>query len=98
MRPIDADELIEHAWRDRLNSRELIVEMIEKAPPVQVIPIPNNATNGDMIKAIVGANKVYSFVHDVQIRDELDNWFNECVVAQFDKEWWNLPYKGSDVE
>ena len=33
-RLIDADELIEHAWRDRLDSRELIAEMIENAPTI----------------------------------------------------------------
>lgn len=37
MRLIDADELIEHAWRDRLDSRELIVEMITKAPTIKEI-------------------------------------------------------------
>lgn len=38
MRLIDADELIEHAWRDKLDSRELIAEMIEKAPTIKEIP------------------------------------------------------------
>lgn len=38
MRLIDADELIEHAWRDKLDSRELIVEMINNAPTVKEIP------------------------------------------------------------
>lgn len=34
MRLIDADELIERAWREKLDSRELIVQMIESAPTV----------------------------------------------------------------
>lgn len=38
MRLIDADELMEHAWRDKLDSRELIAEMIEKAPTIKEIP------------------------------------------------------------
>lgn len=38
MRLVDADELIEHAWRDKLDSRELIAEMIEKAPTIKEIP------------------------------------------------------------
>jgi len=44
MRLIDADELIEHAWRDKLDSRELIAEMIETAPTIKEIPtkIPIN--------------------------------------------------------
>lgn len=44
MRLIDADELIEHAWRDKLDSRELIVQMIKNAPTIKEIPtnIPIN--------------------------------------------------------
>lgn len=38
MRLIDADELVEHAWRDKLDSRELIAQMIENAPTVKEIP------------------------------------------------------------
>ena len=38
MRLIDADELIEHAWRDKLDNRELIVKMIDNAPTVKAIP------------------------------------------------------------
>lgn len=38
MRLIDAGELIEHAWRDKLDSRELIVKMIDNAPTVEAIP------------------------------------------------------------
>jgi len=34
MRPIDADELMEHAMRDRLDSRELIWQMINNAPTI----------------------------------------------------------------
>ena len=34
MRLIDADELMEHAMRDKLDSRELIWQMIENAPTI----------------------------------------------------------------
>lgn len=37
MRLVDADELIEHACRDKLDSRELIVKMIEQAPTIKEI-------------------------------------------------------------
>ena len=40
MRLIDADELIEHAWRDKLDSRELIAQMIENAPTVKTEKTP----------------------------------------------------------
>ena len=35
MRLIDADELLEHAGRDRLDSRELIIQMINNAPTIR---------------------------------------------------------------
>lgn len=34
MRPIDADELMEHIGRDRLDSREAIMGMVENAPTI----------------------------------------------------------------
>lgn len=34
MRLIDADALIERAYRERLDSRELIAQMIESAPTI----------------------------------------------------------------
>lgn len=38
MKLVDADELMEHVWRDKLDSRELIAQMIASAPPVKEIP------------------------------------------------------------
>ena len=35
MRLIDADELMEHVGRDRLDSRELIMDMVKNAPTVK---------------------------------------------------------------
>lgn len=37
MRLINADELMEHVWRDKLDSRELIAKMIDDAPTVKEI-------------------------------------------------------------
>ena len=34
MRLIDADELMEHVYRDKLDSRELIADMVRNAPTV----------------------------------------------------------------
>ena len=38
MRLVDADELMEHVWRDKLDSRELIAQMIATAPTIKEIP------------------------------------------------------------
>lgn len=118
MRLIDANELIEHAWRDKLDSRELIVEMIEKAPTVKeiptsipldiferllkqshAIPIPNNATNGDVIKAMfpnIITDKFASTIHATT--KVVSNGVKGGISYDFWKEWWNAPYKGSDME
>ena len=37
MRLIDADELMEHVFRDKLDSRELIAKMVENAPTVATV-------------------------------------------------------------
>jgi hypothetical protein len=34
MRLIDANELMEHVWRDRLDSREAIAKMVENSPTI----------------------------------------------------------------
>lgn len=35
MRLIDADELIEHVWRDRVDSRERIANLVESMPTIK---------------------------------------------------------------
>ena len=39
MRLIDVDELMEHIGRDKLDSREAIMEMVENASTIQLIPV-----------------------------------------------------------
>ena len=52
MRLIDADELIEHAMREKLDSRELILQMIEKAPTINLQQI-----SGEEYRKILRAKK-----------------------------------------
>lgn len=63
MRIIDADELMEHVWRDKLDSRELIAKMIENAPTVKEIPtkIPL-----EVFERLISQKSV-------RIKDETDN-------------------------
>ena len=56
-------------------------------------PIPDNATNGEVIKVMFGADKVFGFIHYVHLMAKVGNWFNEGVVAEFDKDWWNSLYQ-----
>ena len=73
MRLIDADELIEHAWRDKLDSRELIAKMIDNAPTVKEIPtkIPI-----DVFEQLISQEPVID-----KIRAEIANYQKEAVYS-----------------
>jgi hypothetical protein len=53
----------------------------------------NNATNGDVIKTMFGDDKVSEFMGYARIMARVGNWFNDGVVAEFNKDWWNAPYQ-----
>jgi hypothetical protein len=68
-------------------------EFVDKVPTVPAIPIPDNATNGDVLKSLLyGKAIITEFIHDVNIS------VNTNVIGQFDMEWWNSPYKRGDTE
>lgn len=68
-------------------------EEIAKAPTVPAIPIPDNATNGDVLKRLLyGKAIITEFIHDVNIS------VNNKVIGQFDMEWWRSPYKRGETE
>ena len=45
MRAIDADELLEHVWRERLDSRERIAELVERMPTLNTKNLVINEMN-----------------------------------------------------
>ena len=53
----------------------------------------DNATNGDVIKVMFDNDKISEFMGYVRIMARVGNWFNEGIVAEFDKDWWNSLYK-----
>jgi hypothetical protein len=68
-------------------------EEIAKAPTVPAILIPENATNGDVLKRLLyGKAIITEFIHDVNIS------VNNNVIGQFDMEWWRSPYKRGETE
>ena len=56
-------------------------------------PIHDNATNGDVIEAMFGDDKVSEFMCHTRIIAKVGNWLNEGVVAEFDNVWLNAPYQ-----
>ncbi len=55
--------------------------------------IPEGMTNGEVIQALFGSDKVFDSMHYVHLMAKVGNWFNEGIVAEFDKEWWNSLYQ-----
>lgn len=53
----------------------------------------DNATNGGVIKTMFGDDKVSEFMGYARIMARVGNWFNDGVVAEFNKDWWNAPYQ-----
>lgn len=83
--------------RNQYIGRKEAVEIVRdlcivKADPVQAIPIPDNATNGDIIKtafpdAEININEKLGVSGTVFI-----NFKKEITLISL--EWWNAPYKG----
>ena len=72
MRPIDGDELLEHVWRDKLDSRELIDGMIRNAPTL---------TTKDVVTQ--NTSVVFKFPSGSTPMTVADAVIRECA----DKEW-----------
>ena len=56
------------------------------------IPIPDNATNGDMIKTVFNVNVEDDFCQSIGIK------LNDSNYVQFNKGWWNAPYQKGGKE
>ena len=66
----------------------LVLKMVEDEPTVNAIPIPDGATNGDMIKLVFNAEDIgldyFRNQWGVHMADGYDRYFN--------LDWWNAPY------
>ena len=74
MRLIDADNLKPDAqWEFFYNCYfAYSISQIDDAPTVQAVPIPDNATNGDVIKAVF-PNDLWLHIHSRRAKKE---WWN----------------------
>lgn len=60
---------------------------IQCSPEVPAIPIPDKATNGDMIKAM------FSNLESREKAFEIEITVNKNKVGNISIDWWNAPYK-----
>lgn len=90
------DELGESASHHAESGREYQLllrdrNIVREQPTANVIPIPEGATNGDMIKTMFPNGKEYDNDGDVRYEIEIDFDYSYC--SYFDGVWWNAPYK-----
>ena len=78
-------------------------ELARKLRNLPSVAIPSaepykGMTNGEVIKAMFGDDKVSEFMGYARIMARVGNWFNDGVVAEFDEDWWNSPYDPQESE
>lgn len=74
MRLIDANELMEHVWRDRLDSREAIAEMVNNAPTVR------NTTWVSVKDRLPEEDGYYLVVAVIRVRGKTKIWRSRLVL------------------
>lgn len=87
MRIIDADRY----RKDLLSAYDDVsmeFEVLDRQPSVSAIPIPEGATNGDMIMATFPDELLTSITSTLWLGDNMS----------FNKEWWDAPYKKGAVK
>ena len=93
MRLVDADELL----KQPLDQANYPSNYVKSAPTIEAIPIPKDATNGDVIKALFNPKFVAPCKDDYG--DETGDIYVELDGGIiFTEEWWNAHYKEQSDE
>ena len=75
------------------NGNATYVYDVGELPKANVIPIPDNATNGDMIKAMFPDCEQKENIHNGYFEMYFDGDFGNPSYMRVSKDWWNAPYK-----
>ena len=70
MRLIDADELMEHVCRDKLDSRALIAQMVNNAPAVDIVSFLREIKD-QITKSLITRDAIDKSVLLLEIRDSI---------------------------
>ena len=90
---------------DRTTAKErealdMAIKALRTEPSADAIPIPEGATNGDMIKAIFnipdgeideGLSTTYIYTKTRVLKGGSQDHLRERIT--FNRDWWNAPYK-----
>ena len=88
------EDLQEPAYSENhyIIDRVVSINAIRRLPTINAVVIPDNATNGDMIKALFPNVPVDKFFQDtISFYPLMPNGLTDEV--HFDECWWNAPYK-----
>lgn len=73
---------------------ELFIKKVNEMPTINAIPIPDNATNGDVIKAMFPSIDFTEMAFTVHATTSVtSNGVKGGISYDFWKDWWNAPYK-----
>lgn len=97
MRLIDADVLHHCDCKGNFSECDTCLDddlcnLVNEAPTVNAIIVPNGATNGDMIKAMFPNVKTWEVTRD-DVHCAYIDFKDICEIKSFPLSWWNSPYK-----
>ena len=90
MRLIDAEKLISSFPKSDIIKDT--VKTINYQETVNAIIIPENATNGDMIKVMFNPYSVKDYGYEVYVNLTEED-YKKDIFQKYLSEWWNSPYK-----
>ena len=64
----------------------------------KVIEIPEDATNGNVIKAILNPYKICEYKYGVHIYITEEDFWKADFQINCDANWWNAPYKAESKD
>lgn len=59
-------------------------------------PLPQNPTNGDVIKAMFNPYKIWEYEDSVRIYMTEEDFWKADYQMNYDPSWWNAPYGGEN--
>ena len=86
--------------KNYIGVNKLLGQCLDEVPTVNAIEIPDNATNGDVIKAIFnisdseideGLSTTYIYTKTRVLKGVSQDHLREQIT--FNREWWNAPYR-----
>lgn len=93
MAAIDSDLLIAEMEKRHAEGDEITVGYVKHMTPLDVIPIPKGATNGDIIKAIFPNVRTFeSGLEHLSVEVRIGE-YPSPLTMNVSGDWWNAPYK-----